>query len=59
MLSGITSIVTAQYDLEENDVEKEHFDTQPPLFKFYPKKNKQRPVVYTGNDAFSCFFKDF
>lgn len=48
VLSGVSSIITAQYDLEENDVAKEHFDNEPPLFKFYPRSNKNSPVVYNG-----------
>lgn len=58
ILSGITSIVTAQYDLEENDVEKEHFDVlQPPLFKLYPKGRKNSPITYTGKLIFHLFVR--
>ena len=49
MLSDVPSIVTAQFDLSENDADKEHYDGDlSPVVKLYPKNNKGNAIVYSG-----------
>ena len=48
MLSDVPSIITAQFDLSENDAEKEHYDGDGPMVKLYPKNNKGNAIVYSG-----------